>query len=165
MPDTATLTKVESTRLADQLERSFRGGAWHGPSVEEAVAGLDAATARRRPLAAAHSIVELVGHLAFWIETASRRIEGSGEGSVGEGEDWPPLDESDDGWRRLVARLDAAHRHLHAKVLALDDAALDGPVAGCDPTVRGLLLGILQHNAYHGGQIVLLRKEEAPAAR
>lgn len=160
-----TPSKVETARLADQLERSFRGGAWHGPSVEEALAGVDGATARRRPLAGAHSIAELVGHLAFWLETASRRIEGAGEGSVDEGDDWLPLDESDDGWRRLVARLDAAHRRLHAQVLALDDAALDGAVAGCDPTVRGLLLGILQHNAYHGGQIVLLRKAEAPAAR
>lgn len=160
-----TTSKVESARLADQLERSFRGGAWHGPSVEEALAGVDAATARRRPLAATHSIAELVGHLAFWLETASRRLDGPGQGTVDEGEDWPPLDESDEGWRRLVARLDAAHRNLHARVLALDDAALDGPVAGCDPTVRGLLLGILQHNAYHGGQIVLLRKAEGPAAR
>jgi uncharacterized damage-inducible protein DinB len=156
-----TPTKIESTRLADQLERSFRGGAWHGPAVEEALAGLDAATARRRPLAAAHSIAELVGHLAFWLETATRRIEGSGEGSVDEGDDWPPVDESDDGWRRLVARLDAAHRRLHALVATLDDAALDGPVAGSDPTARGLLLGVLQHNAYHGGQIVMLRKAEA----
>lgn len=134
-------SKVESARLADQLERSFRGGAWHGPSVEEALAGVDGATARRRPLAGAHSIAELVGHLAFWMETASRRIEGSGEGPVNEGDDWPPLDESDDGWRRLVARLHAAHRHLHAKVLALDEAALDGAVAGCGFQHRRATIG------------------------
>jgi hypothetical protein len=38
-------------------------------------------------------------------------------------------------------------------------------VAGSDPTVRGLLVGILQHNAYHGGQIVLLRKAGAAEGR
>jgi uncharacterized damage-inducible protein DinB len=31
-------------------------------------------------------------------------------------------------------------------------------VAGSDPTLRGLLLGLLQHNAYHTGQIVVLAK-------
>ena len=159
-----TPSKVESTRLADQLERSFRGGAWHGPSLEESLAGLAAADAGRRPLAGAHSIAEIVAHLAFWLEHAARRIDGAAEGGLSEGDDWPPPGESADDWRRLLARLDAAHRRLHAQVAALDDAALDGAVAGCDPTVRGLLHGILQHNAYHGGQIVLLAKTAEGAA-
>lgn len=158
-------TKVESARLADQLERSFRGGAWHGPSLTEALEGVDAAAARHRPLRAAHSIADIVGHLAFWIETASRRLEGEdpARGLPAEA-DWPPLADGDDAWSRRLADLEAAHRRLHAQVLALSDGDLDGPVAGCDPTVRGLLHGILQHNAYHGGQIVLLAKDGAAQA-
>jgi uncharacterized damage-inducible protein DinB len=155
-------TKVESARLADQLERSFRGGAWHGPSLAEGLEGLDASAVRRHPLPGAHSIAEIVGHLVFWLETASRRLEGEdpARGLPAEA-DWPPLADGDDAWPRLLDELEAAHRQLHAKVLALSDGDLDGPVAGCDPTVRGLLHGILQHNAYHGGQIVLLAKEGA----
>lgn len=164
MTATTSPPKVETARLADQLERSFRGGAWHGPSLEEALEGVDLATARLRPLAGGHTIAELVGHVAFWIEAASRRLEGDPVTGGGE-DDWPPPPGDEEGWRQLLAALDAAHRRLHAKVLAMDDAALDGPVAGSDPTVRGLLLGILQHNAYHGGQIVLLRKAEEAAAR
>jgi hypothetical protein len=61
-------------------------------------------------------------------------------------------------WRRTLAELEAAHRKLHTTVLALTDERLDGAVAGSDPTMRGLLLGITQHSAYHAGQIVLLRK-------
>lgn len=155
--------KVETARLADQLERSFRGGAWHGPSVAEALEGIDADGAGRRPVAGAHTIAELVGHLAFWIEAASRRLEGDPVSGLCGDEDWPPPPADEEEWRQLLAALDAAHRRLHAKVLAMDDAALDGPVAGSDPTVRGLLLGILQHNAYHGGQIVVLAKTAAPA--
>jgi hypothetical protein len=42
---------------------------------------------------------------------------------------------------------------------ALDaERLLDDPVGGSDPTVRGLLFGVVQHHAYHAGQIVLLRK-------
>ena len=161
-----TPSKVESTRLADQLERSFRGGAWHGPSIEESLAGLSAADANGlRPIPGAHTIAEIVAHLAFWLEHAARRIDGAGDEGLSEGDDWPPPGEGEEGWRALLARLDAAHRRLHSQVAALDDAALDGPVAGCDPTVRGLLHGILQHNAYHGGQIVVLRKSEASGER
>ena len=164
MTATTSPPKVETARLADQLERSVRGGAWHGPSIEEALEGVDAAAAARRPLAGAHTIAEIAAHVAFWIEAASRRLEGDPVSGGGE-DDWPAPAAGEDGWRQLLAALDAAHRRLHAKVLAMDDAALDGPVAGSDPTVRGLLLGILQHNAYHGGQIVLLRKAEAAAGR
>lgn len=152
-------SKVEAARLADQLERSFRGGAWHGPSIAEALEGVDATSAHRRPLSAAHSIAELVGHLCFWLKAAAGRLDGDDPTrGLSDEAAWPSLEEGEEAWRRRLGELEAAHRSLHAKVLALDDSALDGPVAGCDPTVRGLLHGILQHNAYHGGQIVLLAK-------
>ena len=60
MPQTQDLA---STRLADQLERSFRGGAWHGPALMEVLAGVDAAVARWHPEPASHSIADIVGHL------------------------------------------------------------------------------------------------------
>lgn len=158
-------TKAESARLADQLERSFRGGAWHGPSLAEALEGVDATAALSRPLPGAHSIAEIVGHLTFWLETASRRLEGEDPARALPAEaDWPPLPDGHDAWAQRLAELEAAHRRLHAQVLALADGDLDGPVAGCDPTVRGLLHGILQHNAYHGGQIVLLARGGAARA-
>ena len=42
-------------------------------------------------------------------------------------------------------------------MLTLDEKRFDQP-AGSDPTLRGLLLGLLQHNAYPAGQLVLLAK-------
>ena len=40
-----TLPATEAVRFADQLERSFRGGAWQGPSLTEALAGVTATAA------------------------------------------------------------------------------------------------------------------------
>ncbi|MCP4201672.1 MAG: DinB family protein, partial [bacterium] len=68
---------------------------------------------------------------------------------------------SEEAWRTVLSDLEEAHRSLHATVLELEDARLEDPVAGCDPTVRGLLLGVLQHNVYHAGQISVLKKAEA----
>ncbi len=158
----------ESSRFADQLERSFRGGAWHGPSVAEALAGVSAARAHRRPLPSAHNIVELVFHITFWLDGARRRIEGETMTGLAPESDWPAAarGESDPeaAWRAALGRLEEAHRRLHATVLELDDERLDLAVAGADPTLRGMLLGILQHNAYHAGQIALLAKAEAAGA-
>ena len=35
---------AEAARFADQLERSLNGGAWHGPALAEALAGLTPST-------------------------------------------------------------------------------------------------------------------------
>lgn len=159
-------SRVETTRLADQLERAFRGGAWHGPSLAEALDGVDASLAASRPAADAHSIGEIAGHVAFWIDAGRRRMEGENVTDVLPDVDFPPgAAASEEAWRSTLARLDQAHRRLHSALLALDDERLDDPVVGSDPTVRGQLLGILQHNAYHAGQIMMLKKTRGGGAR
>jgi uncharacterized damage-inducible protein DinB len=164
-PTAAAPSTTEVARLADQLERAYRGGAWHGPALAEALAGVDAATAGRRPVARAHTIREIVAHVSVWMDVCRRRIAGEAVHDLPPEEDWPAASEpsTEDAWRRELATLDQRHRRLHAAVAALDDARLDDPVAGSDPTVRGLLLGVLQHHAYHGGQIALLAKAGAGA--
>lgn len=153
------MTEVES--IADLLERAFRGGAWHGPAVAEALAGVDAATAAARPLAGAHSIWEIVHHLAVWNDVPRRRLDGERLQNLPPERDWPPVtDLSAGAWQAAQAALQDAHAALHARVLGLADGQLDDPVVGSDPTVRGMLFGVLQHNAYHAGQIVLLRKPQ-----
>jgi DinB family protein len=156
---------IEVNRLADQLERAFRGGAWHGPSLDEALDGVDAAAASRR-LGDAHTIAEITGHVAFWIDAARRRMHGEAVTNVPPEVDFPSGGaDTDEAWQATLARLESAHRGLHAAILALDDERLDGAVAGSDPTVRGQLLGILQHNAYHAGQIAVLKKAGAGSPR
>ncbi|WP_243318469.1 DinB family protein [Geothrix paludis] len=147
------------TRLADQLERAFRGGAWHGPAVMELLAGVDAARARWRPGPSGHSIAELAGHLAYWMEDARRQILGEARTSPEAGGDWEAAAPgSDAAWQALCQALEAAHCGLRDAVRALEEARLDEARPGSDTTLRGLLLGTLQHNAYHAGQIGLLRK-------
>jgi uncharacterized damage-inducible protein DinB len=157
-----TATQVETTRLADQLERSFRGGAWHGPSLLEAVADVDAASAVARLAPAVHTIHELAWHSAFWIDASRRRIQGEEIEGLAPGVDFPPPpSDPAAAWRETLDRLEQVHRALHELVLSLEDERLEDPVSGSDPTVRGLLLGLVQHNAYHAGQIVILRKAQS----
>jgi len=156
MPQTQDLA---STRLADQLERSFRGGAWHGPALMEILVGLDGAAARWHPNATSHSIVEIVGHLSYWLEDTWRQILGEARPQGESGSDWGQSGhESEVAWQAALADLETAHGRLQAEVLRLTESRLDEARPGSDTTIRGLLIGILQHNAYHAGQIALLRK-------
>src|SRR5215217_3216941 len=97
----------QAKSLADQLERAFRGGAWHGPAVAETLAGVDAATAAARPLPGAHSIWEIVHHLTVWNEVPRRRLDGERLEDLPAGRDWPPVvDTSAAAWRAALAALD-----------------------------------------------------------
>jgi len=147
------------TRLADQLERGFRGGAWHGPAVMELLSGVDEALAQWRPAPASHSIAEIVGHLTYWLEETQGQIAGLARPQGEPGSDWgPSVLTSKTAWQAAYAALEEAHGRLQTAVLDLAETRLDEARSGSDTTIRGLLQGTLQHNAYHAGQIALLRK-------
>lgn len=159
-----TSSLTEASRLADQLERAHRGGAWHGPALAEVLTGLDGVEAAERLIPGAHTAWEIVDHVSTWLDVCRRRIGGEPMYDITDEKDWPDPTtggssaEVEAAWRHDLATLEDRFGRLHAAIAALDDTRLDEPVAGSDPTVRGLILGIIQHHAYHGGQITLLRK-------
>ncbi len=151
------MTEIE--RIADQLARSRAGEAWHGPSLADALGDVTAEEAAARPLASAHSIWELVHHLRFWNEIPRRRIAGEALGDVEPEASWPPVEESSEAaWAAARRGLDEAQRALETAARDLPRERLAEPAPGTGPDVAGVLHGVAQHNAYHGGQIVLLKR-------
>ena len=61
-------------------------------------------------------------------------------------------------WRAALDRMDTVHQALIDAVRTLDPEALDRRAPGKASTVYFMLHGIPQHDLYHGGQVVLLRK-------
>ena len=142
-------------RLGNHIERTVTGPMWHGPALLEVLDGVDAARARARPIAGAHSIWEIVKHVTAWAEIARQRIHGEALGDPTAEQDWPPIG---DDWAQDLERLKESHRRLAADVRRLDDAALDARVKTLEYPVGILLDGVVEHGTYHGGQIALLKK-------
>jgi uncharacterized damage-inducible protein DinB len=125
----------------------------------ELLSGLDATLAQWHPGSTGHSVAETVGHLAYWLEDTWRQIIGEARLQGESGSDWGPAAlESEGAWLVLCQSLEEAHGRLRAAILHLEESRLDEARPGSDTTIRGLLLGTLQHNAYHAGQIALVRK-------
>ena len=144
--------------LADQLQRAYRGSAWHGPSVREVLAGVTAAQAAVKPAPGAHCIWELVMHIGAWISTTRRRLAGDTR-EVTAQEDWPAIESGNvEAWQQTLATLDDEHNQLHQAVRSLPEAALKTRLEGTDYSVRFMLQGVIQHNLYHAGQIALAKK-------
>lgn len=150
----------EIERILDQLQRAYEGNAWHGPSIREALAGVTAAQAHARPLQNAHSIWELVQHIAVWEEVGRRRLSGDrAQIAISSPEDWPPPeDRSEAAWEQAKAALDRGHRALVEAITRTPESRLDEPIFEGMSTVYVTLHGVIQHDLYHAGQIAILKK-------
>jgi uncharacterized damage-inducible protein DinB len=156
---------IDSAYLRELLHKAHADDPWHGPSVTDTLQGVTAEQAAAHPVPGAHSIWELVLHLAAWQGEAVRRLEGNAPAMPQEG-DWPAVgDPSETAWRQAREHLEAAQNRLLETLARLTDADLDRPggslsdrALGTGVTYRTMVVGLLQHAAYHSGQIVILRK-------
>ncbi len=146
-------------RLVVELERGHGGEPWHGPSRRSVLADVTADEAVKKPAGGGHSIWELVLHMRSWTREVARRVR-DGRWREPEEGDFPAVGEiTDDAWRGAVTSLDSAHDELRAAVRALDPARLDDVVKdGHGDTLRQTLHGVAQHDAYHTGQVMVLKK-------
>jgi uncharacterized damage-inducible protein DinB len=142
-------------RLLDQLNRAFGGEAWHGPALRNLLDGVTEEQAKSHPVRGGHSILELVVHIGTWIDVVARRLGGKivESNSV---EDWSDVTKT--SWTHALDELERAESRLSDAVARLSTEDLDEPIAGAKRSQYGEILGILQHNAYHAGQIALLKK-------
>lgn len=151
----------ESARLADQIRRAFDGDAWHGDSMLELLAGVDAKTAAAHPIKNGHSIWEILLHVAAWDDAAIRRIGGAAV-TLSDEENFPPVkDTSDAAWATALDYVKRTHNQLVKAVAGFPDSRLLGPVPGKTQAYYDyfyLFSGVVQHELYHAGQIALLKK-------
>lgn len=147
--------------LAEQMRRMARGEAWHGPSLAEVLSGVAAEVAFAHPIAGVHSIAEIVHHLVFTQQLLNRRLGGE-PAQATEAEFFPAVTETtDSAWGEMVERLLKQEDHLIGEVESLSEERLTTPIMPGGSTVYETFHGHVQHNAYHAGQMQLLKRAAA----
>lgn len=155
----------ESRSLAEQVAKVHQGDPWYGDPITTVLQGLDPRRAAAHPIPGAHSIWELVLHITAWAHEVERRLASGIWREPADG-DWPTVPEvTETSWRQSLARLGAAHQALGDTIGRLSAEQLDTQVGterdralGTGVTFRETVHGILQHDAYHLGQISLLKR-------
>ena len=155
----------ESQRLLDQFKRAHDGDPWHGSPVKEILNGVTAEQAARRPPNGAHSIWELVLHMTGWRNEVARRAVGE-PAAEPIGGDYPAVGEVTAArWKDALDALDMSHSRIMTVVEGMSDDDLLKPTndprnrpLGTGVSYYELLHGIVQHDAYHAGQIAILKK-------
>lgn len=151
--------------VAAALAAGAAGDAWYGPSTASILDGLSAERAARRIGGFAHSVWEIVLHATAWMEEVERRLAGGDPAPPASG-DWPAVaDRSEAAWARACAAYADAAARLAERIGTADPSHWEQPVGterrqelGTGVSFAGMVVGVLQHNAYHTGQIALLRK-------
>lgn len=136
---------------------------WHGgPTPVGALRGVTAAQAAWRVTPRRKSIWELALHIAYWKYTVRRHLEtGERPRFPRRPSNFPDQPEPADAaaWARDLALLREEHHRLVAAVGTLaKDRLGEIPPDGRRWTYGELVLGIAAHDAYHIGQIQLLKR-------
>ncbi len=152
-----TFTRAEGYGL------TLSEGAFHGPSLLEALDGVGFNEALRRVIPERHNIWEIVNHCAFWMQEAAKAAHGSLIKDVFQSEDWPSHGSTGEDWLRDKDTLIGAYRGLLEAISGLDVKRLDIVIDGYFHdtlfkfTLRKMLYGVIDHNLYHAGQISILK--------
>jgi uncharacterized damage-inducible protein DinB len=147
--------------ILSTLVESYNGPAWHGPSVREALGGIGADVAFRKPGADRNSIWELVLHLAHGRHLlTSRTLNGEIDPFPRAIREpwWPVSPERADpaAWKADLALLDDTQTRLLSAIRNATPERLPRVATGADQSIARQLLGMALHDTYHAGQIRLL---------
>ncbi|HUK43223.1 MAG TPA: DinB family protein [Candidatus Bathyarchaeia archaeon] len=121
---------------------------------------ISAELAGARPLPEAHTIWELVMHMTFWEEVATRRLAGERAGLIEE-RNFPPMPAiTEANWRRTLDEFRSSNASFREALAKLDPSKLDEPSATGKRTYYHEAHGLIEHHVYHLGQIAMLKKSQ-----
>ncbi|TVX95318.1 DinB family protein [Cohnella terricola] len=140
-------------------DSAYEKEAWY-PPLTDSLSGITKEQALWKPQGEpANSIWENVSHLIFYKERFLKRL-------TGEETEYPTGITNDDTfsiggatdeeWERTLSRLKEVHLGIRAKLEEMEEERLDEKIP---QTPIGIwMTDLVAHDAYHTGQIILLRK-------
>jgi uncharacterized damage-inducible protein DinB len=147
----------EINRILKLFADLQHGDCWIGENFKSVLHGIDASRAAQAN-GNTNSIWQLVAHLTYWRSRVVNRLTGS--------DNPPPFPDfllpetlSEANWKQALLDFEAAYHTLRSAISHIKEENLDKPSPREGQTYYELILGCLQHDAYHMGQIMLLKKQ------
>jgi hypothetical protein len=149
--------------MANEINRILKlftdlqhGDCWIGTNFKEVLHGVGAGDAVKDISGNTNNTWMLVAHITYWRSTVVNRLTGSSNP--------PPFtdfllpDNCDEvNWRQTLHDFEAAYHLLRNAIHHFDKANLYKPSPRKDQTFYDLMMGCLQHDAYHLGQLMILK--------
>jgi len=144
-------------QLAADLETLQSGQSWLGYNAHEILEGISYKMAGNKAYESGNTICQLINHISFWREMVAKRLmEKRGIESEYNGFETPAIENGRE-WEMTKQRFDDAFQLLKNAILQFDDSELFKE-AGKSGSYYYNITGCIQHDAYHLGQVVILKK-------
>jgi len=154
--------------LVMTLDGAFTGRGWQGTTLLGSLRGIGAEQAMWSPRAGRRSVWALVLHAAYWKYGVRQQIVRADERFPRSPSNWPTVPaglsgaELERAWKADVRLLKDEHAALVEAVRGLEPRQLEAIPAGLKTfTYAQRVAGAAAHDAYHTGQIQVLKREWA----
>ncbi|HWZ16364.1 MAG TPA: DinB family protein [Mucilaginibacter sp.] len=154
---------TKSEQIKQNLERALWGKPWYGQPIYTIIDQVSFEAAYEKPTASVHNIAGIVLHMLAWTEEVLDRMNGMAA-SIPSSGDWPDAGKPDEQkWQNYVNDLKLVNVNLLGAIQnfpeekwdeLINDTRENEPVT----TYENLIVGFIEHQIYHAGQIALLTR-------
>ena len=147
--------------LLETVSEAFDGTPWYGDPLMQKLKQIAFEDVNLRVKYGAQSIAGLTQHLINWRIFMLKKLAGDAvfDIELNSEADWPTLEiTSEAAWNDLLNDLQDTQDQL-LKQLKKDTIALDAVTPGRSYSLEYLILGVVQHDIYHAGQIGALHAQ------
>jgi uncharacterized damage-inducible protein DinB len=149
--------------LIYELNRSMYELPWYGYSIQKILEDVKPENVFIKPDLSNHSIYEIGLHILSWNEEVNKRLQGSSPCEPERG-DWPESDSNNYAdWNELKAKIFSAFDFTIKLIRELPIEKFEEKIGNeysaqlaTGFNYRETILGLMQHNIYHAGQISFL---------
>ncbi len=148
---------TEINRIVKLFTDLQHGYCWIGTNFKEALYGIDATTATKKISLQTNNIWQITAHIIYWRSTVINRLNGD--------HNPPPFRDfllpeqlNAAAWKQTSMDFERTYHLLRSAIIHFNPENLEKNSLLEGQTNYQLLMGCLQHDAYHMGQIILLKK-------
>jgi uncharacterized damage-inducible protein DinB len=143
-------------RIQQIFNRHRHNRAWYGPTIGQLIEQVSAEKAMSRQ-PGGHSVWQILRHSILWRNIVCAALDGEPYSLPSDEQNWPEISElSEEAWGEACAEYHRSNEAIALLIAKLSEDKLDTYVDGQKFTVSEALHGILEHEAYHAGQIAIL---------
>ena len=148
----------ESQRIQSLFTDLYHGHPWLDVTLQDTLSRIKPSQANQRPIADGNTIWEITNHLIAWRQNVLKRVQGEVIQTPSNNYIEKIQDPSDEAWRQTQEALETTQKEWLYFLSTFNEADFRNEYPVNKLTYYQHIHVIIQHDAYHLGQIVLLAK-------
>ena len=148
----------ETKRIQKLFEDLYDGDPWLDITLLGTLRNISTEQAVKKIAPGRNSIWQICNHLISWRENVLQRVQGKEIASPENNYFTDIAESSETAWQQTLQRLERSEKQWIDFLENFDESEFDTIYPGNNLSYYAHIQGIIQHDAYHLGQIVLLSK-------